>query len=83
MTMKVKLNYHGLIEEIDNTIMADSIEEVRENMLQIKVGLTLLNSYMEEIADRAIETYDDWIVMWCKSLMLVEEIPEEGKDEQS
>lgn len=74
--MKVKLDYNGLIRQIEETIDADNIEYLESNALYVDVGLQLLEGYMREIAEHAIETQDPWLIEWCKNLMIIKVINE-------
>lgn len=78
MQNKVKLNYNGLIREIMEALDADDIEYLQENAWHIDVGLDLLNGYMTELAKHAIETQDEWLIEWCKNLLIVTETEEEA-----
>lgn len=77
----MKLNYNGLIKEIVNTLESEDIEEVQDNAWHIEIGLQLLNGYLSEIANHAIETKDEWLLEWCKNLLIVTETEEEKGSE--
>lgn len=79
MKRQVKLNYNGFIKHIADVLAADDIETVQNEAWSIEVGLQLLNGYMEQIAKRAVETQDEFLIEWCKNL----EIVTESEDEQT
>lgn len=78
---RIKLNYNHLLEEIDEVLGSDDIDYVQENAWHIDVGLDLLNGYMTELAKHAIETQDEWLIEWCKNLLIVTETEEEKGSE--
>ena len=73
MKQQMKLNYNGFIEHIVDVLSAEEIETVQNESVSIEVGIRLLNGYMEQIAKRAIETQDDFLVEWCKNLCIIVE----------
>ena len=78
MKRRMKLNYNGFVEHIADVLSAEDIETVRNEAWSIEVGIRLLNGYMEQIAKRAIETQDEFLVEWCKNLCIIVEV-EEGE----
>lgn len=78
MKRQVKLNYNGFIEHVADVLAAEDIETVQHEAWSIEVGIQLLNGYMEQIAKRAIETQDDFLVEWCENLCIIVE-EEEGE----
>ena len=79
MKRQMKLNYNGFIEHVADVLSAEDIETVQHEAWSIEVGIQLLNCYMEQIAKRAIETQDDFLVEWCENLCI---IVEEEEDER-
>ena len=79
MKRQMKLNYNGFIEHVADVLSAEDIETVQHEAWSIEVGIQLLNGYMEQIAKRAIETQDDFLVEWCENLCI---IVEEEEDER-
>lgn len=71
--MKMKLNYNNLMRLIDETLSADDIEVVHNNAFGISVGLELLQSYLKDLAQHAIDTEDEFLIEWCKGLLIVKE----------
>lgn len=61
---------------------ADDIEYLQENAWHIEIGIQLLNRYLTELAEHAIETEDPFLVEWCKNLLIITESedPEEGRE---
>lgn len=72
-THRMKLDFNHLISLVDETLSAESIDTVRKNAFGIGVGLELLLCYMKSMAERAINTDDEFLLEWCKGLMIVEE----------
>lgn len=72
-THRMKLDFNHLIALIDETLSAESIDDVQKNAFGIGVGLTLLLGYMKRLAEHAINTDDEFILEWCKGLMIVKE----------
>lgn len=77
MKRQMKLNYNSFIEHIADVLASENIETVQNEAWSIEVGLQLLNGYMENLAKRAIETQDEFLVEWCKNLMIVSERQED------
>lgn len=71
MKRQMELNYNGFIEHIADVLAAEDIETVQNEAWSIEVGIKLLNSYMDQIAKRAIETQDDFLAEWCKHLCII------------
>ena len=83
---KIKLNYNGFIEEIEEIIEfldSDESEYIQSQAWSIEIGIKLLNGYLTEIAQHTIETEDPWLIEWCKNLMIItENTPTIIKDEE-
>ena len=79
MKRQMKLNYNGFIEHIADVLASEDIEAVQNEAWSIEVGIQLLNGYMEQMARRAIETKDEFLVEWCKCLCIITD----GEEEQS
>lgn len=77
MKRQMKLNYNGFIEHIAEIIDSKDIETVKSEAWSIEFGIQLLNGYMEQLAKRAIETQDEFLIEWCKCLMIITEIDKE------
>ena len=77
-TYKMKLNYNGLIKEIVEALESEDIEYLQENAWHIEIGIQLLNGYLNELAEHTIETQDEWLVEWCKNLLIITETEEKG-----
>lgn len=77
----MKLNYNGLIKEIVEALGTEEIEYLQENAWHIEIGLQLLNGYLNELAEHSIETQDEWLIEWCKNLLIITETEEEGGSE--
>ena len=73
MKLQMKLNYNGFIEHIADVLAAEDIETVQNEAWSIEVGIQLLNGYMEQLAKRAIETQDEFLIEWCKHLCIIAE----------
>ena len=73
MKHQMKLNYNGFVEHLIEVLGSESIEAVRDEAWSIEVGVQLLNGYMNQLAERAIETQDEFLIEWCKNLMIVVE----------
>lgn len=56
---RMKLDYNNLLRQIDEVMSISRSKLARENGFGIAVGLSLLTSYMKQIAERAIELNDD------------------------
>lgn len=70
---EMKLDFNNLIRLIDETLSADDIEAVHNNAFGIAIGLELLQSYLKDIAQHAIDTEDEFLIEWCKGLLIVRE----------
>lgn len=81
MTRRMKLNYNGFVESVADVLSCESIEDVQLDAFGVEVGLQLLNSYLFELAEHAIEAEDEWLLEWCKNLMIVTETDDGGKEE--
>lgn len=60
--MRIKLDYNNLMERIDMVLSRSRSKIVREEALGISYGLSILSSYIEKIAIRAIELEDDFLI---------------------
>ena len=78
MMHKMRMNYNGFVEQIADVLAAESIDAVQNEAWAVEVGIQLLNGYMLEMAERAIETQDEFLVEWCKNLMIITESEEEA-----
>lgn len=73
-THRVKLDYNNLMSFIDNYILgAENIETVQNNAMYAATGLNLLQGYLKQLAQHAIDTNDEFLIEWCKNLMIVKE----------
>jgi len=61
-TMRIKLDINMLYAKIDDVLGSSRSKVVQENGHSIAVGLELLASYLREIAERAIEINDDYLI---------------------
>ena len=82
MKQQMKLNYNGFIEHIADVLAAEDIETVQNEVWSIEVGIQLLNGYMEQLAKRAIETQDEFLIEWCKHICIIVEAENPSKDVQ-
>ena len=73
MDTKMKLDFNHLMSFIDDILSADSIATVHDNAFAVAVGLDMLQSYLKELAQHAIDTEDPFLIEWCKGLMIVKE----------
>ena len=78
MMHKMRMNYSRFVEQIADVLAAESIDAVQNEAWAVEVGIQLLNGYMLEMAERAIETQDEFLVEWCKNLMIITESEEEA-----
>ena len=79
MKQQMKLNYNSFIDHIVEILDSEDIETVKSEAWSIEVGIQLLNGYMDQIAKRAIETQDEFLIEWCKCLMIITD----GEGEQT
>ena len=77
----MKLNYNGFVGHIADILDSKDIETVQNEAWSIEVGLQLLNGYLNELAEHSIETQDEWLIEWCKNLLIITETEEEGESE--
>lgn len=73
MKRQMKLNYNGFVDHLANVLDSENIEAFKAEAWSIEVGIQLLNGYMEQIAKRAIETGDEFLIEWCKCLVIITE----------
>ena len=71
-SMRVKLDYNHLMEEIDDFLTGKS-EDDDKLVFGIGMGLNLLTSYIKNIAERAIELNDDVLIDLLKDLCVLKE----------
>ena len=71
MKMQMKLNYNGFVEHIADVLASENIETVQNEAWSIEVGIQLLDGYMEQVAKRAIETQDEFLIEWCRNLCII------------
>lgn len=76
---RIKLNYNGFIQQVAEALDSEDIEQLRENAMNLDVGIQLLNGYLRTLAEHAIETEDEWLLEWCKDLLIVTEYEEGGE----
>lgn len=60
--MRIKLDYNNLLQRIDDVLSSSRSKVVKENAFGISVGLTLLSSYIRQIAERSVELDDDVLI---------------------
>ena len=65
------------MKRIDDVLSASRSKVVKENAFGISVGLNLLSSYIQQIAERAVELNDDVLI----GLMLDLHVIREGDEE--
>lgn len=75
--MKMKLNYNNMLRHIDDVLGAEEIETVHEEAFGIATGLELLSNMLRNLAEHAIETNDEFLIEWCKNLLIIKEEKEE------
>ncbi len=73
MKRRMKLDYNNFMRFVDEVLDADHIETVQNNASAIAVGLDRLTSYLQELANYAIETENEFLIEWCLGLMIVKE----------
>lgn len=75
--MRIKLDYNNLMKQIDDVLSASRSKVVKENAFGISVGLNLLSSYIQQIAERAVELNDDVLIGLLLDLHVIKEEGEE------
>ena len=75
--MQVKLDYNNLLQQIDGVLSASRSKVVKENAFGISTGLNLLSSYIQQIAERAIELNDDVLIGLLLDLHVIKKENEE------
>lgn len=75
--MRIKLDYNNLMKQIDDVLSASRSKVVKENAFGISVGLNLLSSYIQQIAERAVELNDDFLIGLLLDLHVIKEEGEE------
>ena len=78
-TMRVKLDYNHLMEEIDDFLNGKS-EDDDKLVFGIGMGLNLLTSYIKNIAERAIELNDDVLTELLVDMMVLKKSEEGGAE---
>lgn len=75
--MRIKLDYNNLLEQIGGVLSASRSKVVKENAFGISVGLNLLSSYIQQIAERAVELNDDILIGLLLDLHVIKKEDEE------
>lgn len=71
-TNRMKLDYNHLMEQIFDFLNNNSKED--DNLaFMLGIGLELLNSYMKNIAERALELNDEVLIDVLKDLYILTE----------
>ena len=71
--MRVKLDYNHLMEQIDDVLTESESAQEEGTAFGIAIGLTLLSSYLRQIAERAIEIEDEVLLGLLKDLYIIKE----------
>ena len=71
--MRVKLDYNHLMEQIDDILTESESAQERGTAFEIAIGLTLLSSYLRQIAERAVEIEDEVLLDLLKDLHIIKE----------
>ena len=75
--MRIKLDYNNLLKQIDSVLSASRSKAVKENAFGISIGLNLLSSYIQKIAERAVELDDDVLIGLLLDLHVIKKEDEE------
>ncbi|MGI6096472.1 MAG: hypothetical protein ACOYBL_13895 [Lachnospiraceae bacterium] len=59
MEHRMKMDINNWVRQVDDVLSNSKSKIVRENRFGISIGLDLLLSYLQKIAERAIELNDD------------------------
>lgn len=70
-THRVKLDYNHLMEQIDDFLNQSATEDNERIVFGIGMGLNLLQAYLKNIAERAIEINDDVLIGLLKDFCVV------------
>lgn len=71
MIRRMRLDYNRLLALIDSIICKSKSKIVQTNADTIGIGLNLLSAYLREVAQRAIDTNDEWLIEWCCDLHIL------------
>lgn len=77
----LKMDYSNLTKQIFDVFGKTRSKIVQENSFGIVSGLNLLNQYMIEIADRALEIEDDVLIELLCDMCILKKVEEEGGEE--
>lgn len=78
-TIRMRMDINHLYELIDEVISNSRSKIARENRMGIAIGLELLQTYLREIAERAIELNDEVLIEALLNLHVLKEDKEDGK----
>lgn len=78
-TIRMRMDINHLYELIDEVISNSRSKIARENRMGIVIGLELLQTYLREIAERAIELNDEVLIEALLNLHVLKEDKEDGK----
>jgi hypothetical protein len=70
-TQRMKLDYNHLMQQIVDFLNENSTEENERFVWGLGIGLELLEAYMKNIAERAIELNDDVLIGLLKDLCIL------------
>ncbi len=70
-THRMKLDYNNLMRQIVEFLNKNSSEDNERIVFGIGIGLELLEAYMKNIAERAIELNDDVLIGLLKDLCIL------------
>ena len=70
---RMKLDYNHLMQQIVDFLNENSTEDNENFSFGICIGLELLNAYMKNIAERAIELNDECLIGLLKDLLILTE----------
>lgn len=79
-TQRMKLDYNHLMELVYDFLNKNHSEDNDRDVVAVDMGFGLLNVYLKEIAERALEIKDEVLIELFKDLyLLVEEKSEKTK----
>lgn len=78
-TQRIKLDYNHLMQQVVDFLNENSSEDNERLAFGIGMGLELLEAYMKNIAERAIELNDDILIGLLKDLCILIEKESEQK----
>ena len=78
-TIRMRMDINHLYELIDEVLSNSRSKIVRENGMGIAIGLEILQTYLREIAERAIELNDEVLIECLLNLHVLREDKEDGK----